>query len=133
MKKTYSIILLCIMSACTSKKEDSKLKPGTIIFDANTSQANKPSEPPIGELSKAVRNKNTTSILSLLNLGSDVNESIFDGNGNFLTPILIAIGNKDLETAHLLINNGASLNVTYEGFTAEELLYDLELETKFEF
>jgi ankyrin repeat protein len=132
MKIKSTIIILCFLSACSSKKEEAKSNTGAVIFDESKSTINKPSEPPIGALSKAVKSKNTTTILTLLTLGSNVNESIYDGEGNFLTPVLIAIGNKDLETVHLLINNGASLNVTYEGFTAEELLYDLELESKFE-
>lgn len=75
-----------------------------------------------GEVVKAVIQGNEEKVLKLLNAGADINENIADG-ADRVTPLIAAIVTHNSSMAAILIRNGAALDPTYQGYSAEDLAH----------
>ncbi len=75
---------------------------------------------PEGELIRAVMKGEDGRILQLLNSGADINETLGSGP-DLVTPLFAAIISRNKSAASILIRNGAALDPTYKGYSAEDL------------
>ena len=87
--------------------------------DTPPSASPEASNPPHGELFRAVVNGDTRKVEALLGDGVDPNEDLGDPGGE-LTPLLAAIVRGNDGTAALLLRHGASAYARFGGFSLED-------------
>ena len=76
-----------------------------------------------GDLIRAVLIGDEARVHSLLDTGTDINESFQIENHGTITPLLAAAVSRNSKLTGLLIRNKASNAPTFDGYTARDFLY----------
>lgn len=79
-------------------------------------------QPLKGELVLAAYNGNLGDVKELLARGSDIDENIGD-EGKALTPLIAAIASNSQDVATYLVDRGAALSPSFEGYPTREMIY----------
>lgn len=104
----FVILALAFFASCSPKKGDSPFGPNGIA------QKNLPKK---GALVRAAGLGDRVQVTDLLIAGADVNESVGEANAA-ITPLLAAVATGKQDVARMLIQSGASVQPTFEGYSA---------------
>ena len=104
----FAILAIAFFASCSPKNAVSPFDPNSIA------QKNLPKQ---GELVSAAGMGDRVKVTDLLIAGADVNENVGEANAA-VTPLLAAVSMGKQDVARILIQSGASVQPTFEGYSA---------------